>query len=331
MKEINDRIIFSNVTKEYAMTKTVKERMLVFLTRAKKVKRFRALSDVNFTIKSGEVVGLIGLNGSGKSTIANLMIEATAPTKGRVEVNGKLELIAIGVGLSNELTGIENIRQKCFMMGMSRKEIKAITPDIIEFSELGDFINQPIKKYSSGMRAKLGFSISIQTSPDILVVDEALSVGDRAFADKCLKVIQDLTKTDKTVVFVSHSNHQIKQFCDHIIWLDRGKIIADSYDLEYVLKSYDTYVESRKKDIAAFPVYKKIAEPIREHAKNIVVAATQEQIALVDSGILAISKRKNRKTVRKEKQQMRVYFRVIYALCLSLLAMTILIITMILS
>ncbi len=248
-------IVFSNVTKEYAMTKTMKDRLLVFLTKAKSVTRFKALDDVSFEIKKGEVVGLIGLNGSGKSTLANLMIEATAPTKGKVTVNGHLELIAIGVGLNGELTGIENIKQKCFMMGMSKKQIEKIIPDIIEFSELGEFIYQPIKKYSSGMKSRLGFAISIQADPDVLVVDEALSVGDRAFADKCLKVIQGLTKTDKTVIFVSHSNQQIKQFCDHVIWLDRGKVVADSDNLDSVLGAYDTYVTEKKKNKDAIPTY----------------------------------------------------------------------------
>ncbi|MGL4391123.1 MAG: ABC transporter ATP-binding protein, partial [Carnobacterium maltaromaticum] len=127
--------------------------------------------------------------------------------------------------------------------------------DIIEFSELGEFIYQPIKKYSSGMKSRLGFAISIQADPDVLVVDEALSVGDRAFADKCLKVIQGLTKTDKTVIFVSHSNQQIKQFCDHVIWLDRGKVVADSDNLDSVLGAYDTYVTEKKKNKDAIPTY----------------------------------------------------------------------------
>ncbi|MGL5043162.1 MAG: ABC transporter ATP-binding protein [Culicoidibacterales bacterium] len=262
-------ILFSHVTKEYAMTKTMKDKVLVFLTKAKSVTRFKALDDVSFSIKKGEVVGLIGLNGSGKSTLANLMIEATAPTKGQVSVNGHLELIAIGVGLNGELTGIENIKQKCFMLGMSRKQIAKITPDIIAFSELGEFIYQPIKKYSSGMKSRLGFAISIQTDPDVLVVDEALSVGDRAFADKCLKVIQELIKTDKTVVFVSHSNAQIKQFCDHVIWLDRGKVIADSRNLDEVLVAYDKYVSEKKKNINAIPQYNNNYAEQEQHDETI--------------------------------------------------------------
>lgn len=271
-------IIFSNVTKEYAMTKTMKDRLLVFLTKAKSVTRFKALDDVSFEIKKGEVVGLIGLNGSGKSTLANLMIEATAPTKGKVTVNGHLELIAIGVGLNGELTGIENIKQKCFMMGMSKKQIEKIIPDIIEFSELGEFIYQPIKKYSSGMKSRLGFAISIQADPDVLVVDEALSVGDRAFADKCLKVIQDLTKTEKTVIFVSHSNQQIKQFCDHVIWLDRGKVVADSDNLDSVLGAYDTYVTEKKKNKDAIPTYVEDKVVTLQETSSETVAVKMSQV-----------------------------------------------------
>ena len=248
-------IEFSKVTKEYAMVKTLKEKLLVFFTKAKKVSHFTALNNVSFKIKKGEVVGLIGLNGSGKSTIANLMIEATAPTTGNITVNGHIELIAIGVGLNNELTGMENIYQKCYMMGMSKKQILDVIDDIIEFSELGEFIHQPIKKYSSGMRSRLGFSISIQANPDILIIDEALSVGDKAFADKCLIRIRELILSDKTVIFVSHSNAQIKQFCDHVIWLDKGKVIADSDDLNGVLTAYDQFVQKKKKNIDAVPIY----------------------------------------------------------------------------
>jgi len=248
-------IEFSQVTKEYVMAKTTKEKLFAFFTNSKKVPHYTALHEVSFKVRKGEVLGLIGLNGSGKSTIANLMIEATAPTRGNVFVQGHIELIAIGVGLSNELTGIENIYQKCYMMGMSKKQIADVLDDIISFAELGEFIHQPIKKYSSGMRSRLGFSISIQANPDILIVDEALSVGDKAFAAKCLQRIQNLIMTDKTVIFISHSNTQIKQFCNHVIWLDKGKIIADSSNLDAVLASYDDFVVQKKKNHNINPQY----------------------------------------------------------------------------
>lgn len=266
-------IIFSNVTKEYTMAKTMKDQFLSFFANGKNVPKFKALNDVNFKIKKGDVVGLIGLNGSGKSTAANLMIEATAPTVGSVDIYGHLELIAIGVGLNNELTGIENIRQKCFMMGMTRKEINEVMPDIIEFSELGEFIHQPLKKYSSGMRSRLGFSISIQTNPDILVVDEALSVGDKAFAAKSLKAIQGLTKSERTVVFVSHSNQQIKEFCNHVIWLDKGKVIADTDNVDEVLKAYDKYVVGFRKDKNTKPFYEEKATNVGKNESEIVLDA----------------------------------------------------------
>ena|GEM_PF-1618499 len=253
MSKTNYSVVFSNVTKQYAMVKVMKEKIALFLTKAKNVPHFVALNDVSFKIKRGEVVGLVGLNGSGKSTVANLIVGATAPTNGDIEVKGHLELLSVGVGLNNELTGIENIYQKCFMMGMNKKRIKAIIPDIIEFSELGDFINQPIKKYSSGMKSRLGFSISIQANPDILIIDEALSVGDRAFADKCLKRITKLIESDKTVIFVSHADQQIKQFCQRVIWLDRGSVIADTYEIDRVLQSYSLYINEKKKNINAIP------------------------------------------------------------------------------
>jgi len=248
-------IEFSSVTKEYVMAKTLKERLLALFLNSKKVPRYTALESVSFKVRKGDVLGLIGLNGSGKSTIANLIIAATGATKGDVIVNGHVELIAIGVGLSGELTGLENIYQKCYMMGMSKKQIELVLDDIISFAELGDFIYQPIKKYSSGMRSRLGFSISIQANPDILIVDEALSVGDKAFAEKCLNRIQQLMASDKTVIFISHSNGQIKQFCNHVIWLDKGQIIADSSNLDAVIASYDDFVAEKKVNKDAIPSY----------------------------------------------------------------------------
>lgn len=200
-------------------------------------KHFWALEEISFEVEAGECIGFIGLNGSGKSTLANIIANQLAPTSGELESKGTVSLLAIGSALKPNLTGVENIQLKMLMMDFKQKEIDERIEKIIEFTELEEFIHQPIKHYSSGMRARLGFGIAIQTSPDILIIDEALSVGDSSFYQKCLDEIERMKVEGKTIFFVSHSLKQIREVCDKVAWLHYGQLkqfgASDEVCLEY--------------------------------------------------------------------------------------------------
>ncbi|MCQ2492427.1 MAG: ATP-binding cassette domain-containing protein [Lachnospiraceae bacterium] len=205
-------------------------------------KRFYALHDVSFEIPKGEVVGILGTNGSGKSTMSTVLAGISEANEGKMYVNGEQALIAINTGLDMQLTGLENIELKGALLGLRKHEIDKITEGVIEFAEIGDFLYQPVKKYSSGMKSRLGFSINLCLDPDILIVDEALSVGDRAFAKKCMKRMTDLKEQGKTIVFISHSLNQVRNFCDTAIWLEGGELQMYG-PIETVADCYSTYVE----------------------------------------------------------------------------------------
>src|SRR5690625_1970302 len=171
-------IIVDNVSKKYKLYTTSKERLLDLLTPKSYGNDFYALKNVNFTANKGEVVGFVGINGSGKSTLSNIISGIVPETTGTVKVNGEVSLIAVAAGRKGDLTGRDNIEMKLLMLGFNRKEIEDLEPGIIEFSELGNFIDQPVKSYSSGMKSRLGFSISVNVDPEIMIIDEALSVGE---------------------------------------------------------------------------------------------------------------------------------------------------------
>lgn len=219
----NEAIIVNNLTKTYPLYQRSWEKYVDFLVPGKHYKQFAALQDVNMTALKGQSIGLLGMNGSGKSTLANIIAGVSAPTRGSVEVIGEVGMTSVSGGLNVLLTGEENIYQKCLLLGMDHKQIKEIMPQIVEFSELGGFIKQQAKTYSSGMRAKLAFAISVNIDPDVIVIDEALSVGDPTFSDKCLKKMTEFREKGTTIVFVSHALPQVRDFCDHALWLEGGK------------------------------------------------------------------------------------------------------------
>ncbi len=226
-------IEFRNVSKIYKLVGDKKKF---------KGKRFYALKSVSFKIKKGEVVGILGTNGSGKSTMATILAGITEVDEGEMVVNGEQALIAINTGLNNQLTGLENIELKGALLGLRPQKVKEIIERVADFSELGEFLYQPVKKYSSGMKSRLGFSINLCLDPDIFIVDEALSVGDKGFANKCLGKMRELKKAEKTIIFVSHSLPQVKEFCDTALWIEDGEV-KEYGDVDTVANNYSEYLD----------------------------------------------------------------------------------------
>ncbi len=207
----------------------------------------QVLRGIDMDVRPGQIVGLIGKNGSGKSTSANILVGSTSQTSGSIFIDGNVSVLSVQAGLQNDLTGRENIYMKCYMMGMNKAQIDTIVEDIIDFSEIRKFIDQPVKTYSSGMKARLGFATAIQTDTDILVIDEALSVGDKAFTEKCFDKIEEIVSSGKTIIFVTHSMEQIKKYSKRVIWLHEGKVIGDSRDVEEITNRYNDFFPKVKK------------------------------------------------------------------------------------
>lgn len=204
---------------------------------------FYALKDISLKIEKGDVVGILGTNGSGKSTLSVVLSGISDIDGGRLSVNGEQALISINTGLNNQLTGLENINVKGALLGFNKKKVQDITDGVIEFAELGDFLYQPVKKYSSGMKSRLGFSISLALDPDIFIVDEALSVGDKGFAKKCLDRMKQLRdEKDKTILFISHSLPQVREFCKSGIWIEGGRLV-ETGPIDEVCDHYSDYVD----------------------------------------------------------------------------------------
>ncbi|MEB7768746.1 teichoic acids export ABC transporter ATP-binding subunit TagH [Mammaliicoccus sciuri] len=246
---MKESVIINNLTKEYKIFRNNKERLKdVFLPKYQS-QRFLALKDISFTAYEGDIIGLVGINGSGKSTLSNIIGGSLQPTDGVIERHGDVNVIAINSGLNTQLNGIDNIEYKMLLLGFSKKQIKELTPQIIEFSELGEFIYQPVKKYSSGMKSKLGFAINVTVDPDILVIDEALSVGDQTFTKKSLDKMNQFKEAGKTIFFVSHNIGQVKDFCTKIAWIEGG-ILKDFGSTEDVLPKYQAFLKEFNKKSA---------------------------------------------------------------------------------
>lgn len=235
-----DRIIVNNVSKIFYVfmdkANSLKEKML-FWKRNKRETR-EVLKDINLTIKNGEAVALIGVNGSGKSTLLKLMTKIIYPTKGEILTNGKLtSLLELGAGFHPDFSGRENIYFNASIFGLTKKQIDARLEEIIEFSELRDFIDNPVRTYSSGMFMRLAFAVAINVDADILLVDEILSVGDQHFQEKCLNKMKELKAQGKTMVFVTHSLGSARELCDRAVWLNKGHIQLDG-DVNEVIDEY---------------------------------------------------------------------------------------------
>ncbi len=224
-------IKFNHVTKQFSKLsqKTFKEFLPALFRGEKTIESFKALDNISFEIKKGETIGIIGPNGSGKSTILKLIAGVMSPNSGTVTVHGNVSpLIELGAGFHPELTGRENIYLNGSILGLKRKEITKNLQSIIDFAELQEFIDQPVKHYSSGMYMRLAFAVAVHTHPEILIVDEILAVGDTAFQKKCFAKMEEFQKSKEvTTVFVSHDMTKVKSFCTRCIYIDQHKIQAD--------------------------------------------------------------------------------------------------------
>lgn len=213
------------------------------LTHKQYSREFHALNRVNLTVKKGENVGIIGTNGAGKSTLLKIITGVLSPTNGSVKVNGKISaLLELGAGFNPEYTGLENIYLNGTMMGYTREEVNEKVKDILQFADIGDFIYQPVKTYSSGMFARLAFAVAINVEPEILIIDEVLAVGDSRFQMKCIEKMKELKELGTTILFVSHATEQVKRFCNKAIWIKNGTVHMQG-ESSQVVDLYENYMK----------------------------------------------------------------------------------------
>lgn len=245
----------------------LKEYFVKLVKRELMFKEFLALKDVDLKIKPGEAWAIIGTNGSGKSTLLKVISRILKPYKGNVTVNGTVaSLIELGAGIDPKLTARENIYLNGCILGYSKKFVAERFDEIVEFSELEDFLDTPVKNFSSGMKSRLGFSVATMVKPDILIVDEVLSVGDVLFRKKCMNKMNEMLADGTTLLFVSHNMETCKNMCDHALWLNKGEVVM-SGEIEPIANEYMTTIEERKaKEKAA---KKKKQKELEKKAKEI--------------------------------------------------------------
>ncbi len=238
-------IKIKDVSKIYRLYAKPADRLKEIIFKKNMHREILALKNISLNIRTGEIVGIVGDNGAGKSTLLKLLAGTLKQTKGEIEVNGRIAaLLELGAGFHPEFTGLQNIYLNGSLLGLSKEEIKAKEKEIIEFSELGDFINQPVKTYSSGMYVRLAFSIATSVDPDILIIDEALSVGDQHFQKKCINKMISFCNTNKTIVFCSHSYYHLQELCKRGIWIDNGSVKFDG-NIKDTIQVYQNHVASK--------------------------------------------------------------------------------------
>ncbi|AUR51592.1 ABC transporter ATP-binding protein [Aquella oligotrophica] len=248
-----------NLSKVYKLYNAPIDRLKEALNPFKKKyhKDFYALNGISFEVKKGDCVGIVGRNGAGKSTLLKIITGVLTPTGGRVTVNGRVSaLLELGAGFNPEYTGLENIYFQGNLMGFSKLEMDARVQNILEFADIGDFIHQPVKSYSSGMFARLAFSVAINVEPEILIVDEALSTGDFMFQFKCLQKIKEFRRKGVTILFVSHSAQSIIEYCNYAVFLYQGGIHSESYDVKKLIYTYEEYIRTNKSEIKGNDIIK---------------------------------------------------------------------------
>ena len=240
------RIAVNNLYKDFKIYDKPQDRLVEIILRNPRHKVYHVLSDISFALADGKSLGIIGDNGAGKSTLLKLLVGILQPTSGSIRLKGQVAaLLELGAGFHPEFTGRRNIYLNAALLGVPDENIPDIENDIIEFSELDYFIDRPVKTYSSGMFVRLAFSIATMVRPDILVIDEALSVGDMAFQKKCVQRMNEFREQQKTMVFCSHSMFHVQELCDTAIWLDKGKI-REIGDSDKVVGHYEDYCNSKK-------------------------------------------------------------------------------------
>ncbi|HAG04238.1 MAG TPA: ABC transporter ATP-binding protein [Lachnospiraceae bacterium] len=268
-------IKIDNVTKIYNLYNKPTDRLREALSITKKSfhKKYYALDSVSFTIKKGETVGIIGENGAGKSTLLKVITGILSPNEGTVDIRGRISaLLELGAGFNGEYTGLENIYLNGTMMGYTRQEVDARLKDILDFADIGDFINQPVKTYSSGMFVRLAFAVAINIDPEILIVDEALSVGDVFFQAKCYKKIEEFKSSGKTILLVSHSLSSINKYCDRVILMNKGKKLDEGEPSQMIDKFKKVLVNQLESEIVLDEVGLDASAPVRGKWKeNMVV------------------------------------------------------------
>ncbi len=238
-------IKIKEINKTYKLYSKPVDRLKEFVLKKRLHKEIIALKDISLNIRAGEIVGIVGDNGAGKSTLLKILAGTLKQTSGEIEINGRVAaLLELGAGFHPEFTGLQNIYLNGSLLGLSREEIEKKEKEIIDFSELGDFINQPVKTYSSGMYVRLAFSIATSVDPDILIIDEALSVGDQHFQKKCIDKMMDFCKSNKTVVFCSHSYYHLQELCKRGIWIDNGSVKFDG-NIKDTIQVYQNHVANK--------------------------------------------------------------------------------------
>ncbi len=239
------RIVVNNLNKEFRIYERPQDRLAELILRRPRHRLFRVLNDISFAVADGRSLGVIGDNGAGKSTLLKLLVGTLQPTSGHIEIKGRTAaLLELGAGFHRDFTGRKNIHLNASLLGVPNEDMGELEREIIEFSELGYFIDRPVRTYSSGMFVRLAFSIATMVRPDILVIDEALSVGDMAFQRKCVQRMQDFRARRKTMVFCSHSMFHVQELCDNAVWLDKGSI-RELGASDKVVGHYEDYCASK--------------------------------------------------------------------------------------
>ena len=255
----------TNVSKHYDVYRRPADRLIEMITRRPRHTTFPALESVSFDVERGETVGVIGQNGAGKSTLLKLLCGVTRPTSGTIEAHGTIaSILELGAGFHPEFTGRDNAALNAAILGLSAEEVRQRLPAILEFSELGSFIDRPVKTYSSGMYMRLAFSVAVNVDPEILVIDEALAVGDGHFQKKCMDKIRDFQERGKTILFCSHALYYINAICRRTLWLDRGRAMRFGPSVD-VVHDYEKFLLERDRMLPATTedTAERLASPVR--------------------------------------------------------------------